>query len=284
MSTTMPLHPVSLGRGQWVVQTTLSGKSVTPYTLSNRKAATAARNAILAALPGIPWNADSDILEAALRDFRAGNGDGFRDAMMRALAGDPAADPHGSIRAAITSRDIARQEHAEYVAREKRDGFTERVEVGDVQVGDSISFRYTLTKTRYGFQGMAPLGTGPGSARTILVRGTVAGEGRIMTRHGNNHDEFMNGLRFPLAGATWMDQDGNTGTLTAAVTTSWLTSVRRTPKSAHCTGCGAPSYHTARTAAELSARSATTSNRPNHPCALSAGGRITQQARHQVTG
>ncbi|MCX4826652.1 hypothetical protein OG883_44230 [Streptomyces sp. NBC_01142] len=149
---------------------------------------------------------------------------------MRALAADPAADPHGSARAAITSRDTARREYAEHVAREERDGFTDPVAVADIQVGDSISFRYTLTKTRYGFHGMTPLGTGPGSARTVLVRGTVTAEGRVMTRHGNNHDEFMDGLRFPLSDATWTDPDGDTGALSAAVTVDWLTGVRRRPK------------------------------------------------------
>jgi hypothetical protein len=74
---------------------------------------------------------------------------------------------------------------------------------------------------------MAPIGTGPGSARTVLVRGTVTGEGRVMDRSGNNYDEGVSGLRFPLSGATWRDEDGSTGPLEAPVTTDWLFGARR---------------------------------------------------------
>jgi hypothetical protein len=104
------------------------------------------------------------------------------------------------------------------------------VKLTDIGTGDEISFRYTLTSSRYGFAGMADLGKGPGSARTVVVRGTVAGEGRVMNRSGNNYSEGISGLRFPLEDATWRGDDGTGGDLTAAVTTDWLYGARRRPR------------------------------------------------------
>jgi hypothetical protein len=217
-------------RGEWHVIAQPSTLRVTLYSLPTMRAARAARDVIAAALPSLPWNADADTLKTAVRDFRADNGDRITDAVMRALAAVPAADPHGWCRQSITSTDTARAEHAAHTAREEAAGYTDTVDVHDVRPGDRISFRYTLTKTRYGFMGMEPIGQGPGSARTVTVRFTVTGEGRVMERHGNNYDEFLNGLRFPFTDGTWTAPDGTTDTIldTAAITTEWGT-VRRAP-------------------------------------------------------
>ncbi|MFD8226871.1 hypothetical protein ACFV16_22170 [Streptomyces massasporeus] len=218
-------------RGEWHVVTVPAGLRITVYSLPNRKAAVAARDAIAAGVPDFPWNVeDKEGRSAALKAYRAEHGVPLSEAISRALAAVPAADPQGWNASNVRSLDASRAARREFVAREDADGYTEAVKLSDVETGDAISFRYTVTRTRWGFVGMAPIGTDPGSARTVIVRGTVTGEGRVMDRHGNNYDEGVNGLRFPMAGATWTDTDGSTGRLDAAVTVDWLESVRRRPR------------------------------------------------------
>lgn len=217
-------------RGEWHVVARPSGIRVTVYSLPNKKAAQAARDAIAQGVTGISWGADAEGLRAAVTGFRDGNGASWTEALSRALAAVPAADPQGWNAEHVRQFDASRAARAAYVASENADGYTEPVDVNDVRVGDEISFRYTVTRTRWGFTGMKPAGTGPGSARTVIVRGTVTDEGRVMTRSGNNYDEGVNGLRFPLTGATWTDTDGSAGRLDAAVTVSWLADVRRKPR------------------------------------------------------
>lgn len=226
------LNIVSIARGQWTVRTAAAGMSVIPYTLPDKKAATAARAVIMNAFPAFPWESDADTLKAAVREFRSGNGDTMRSAVMRALAADPAADPDGAARVATTATDTVRQERARCAAQEDRDGFTETVELNEIGVGDIISFRYTVTHDRPGFEGMRPMKGRRGSAHGVQIRGTVTAPGRAMTHGGNNSDEGRSGLRFPLADATWTDRDGLTGALSAAVTVGWADSVRRLPRPA----------------------------------------------------
>jgi hypothetical protein len=218
-------------RGQWHVFTVPAGLRVTIYSLPNRRAAQAARDAIAAGVPDFPWDvADRDALRGAMEAYREAHGMPLSEAVTRALAAVPAADPQGWNAGNVRSMDAGRAAHAAFVAREDADGYTEAVKLTDIEAGDEISFRYVLTRTRWGFVGMAPIGTGPGSARTVLVRGTVTGEGRVMDRSGNNYDEGVSGLRFPLADATWHDEDGSTGRLEAAVTTDWSYGARRRPR------------------------------------------------------
>lgn len=217
-------------RGEWHVVTVPAGIRVTVYSLPNKRAAQAARDAIAAGVPDFPWDVEQDGVRAALSAFREAHGASLSDAVSRALAAVPAADPQGWNRSNIESMDASRAAHRAFIEREDADGYTEPVKVNDIEPGDGISFKYVLTGSRYGFTGMAPLGKGPGSARTVVVRGTVTGEGRLMTRSGNNYHEGVSGLRFPLAGATWTDEDGSTGPLSAAVTVDWLAGVRRKPR------------------------------------------------------
>jgi hypothetical protein len=218
-------------RGEWHVVTVPAGIRVTTYSLPNKKAAVAARDAIAAGVPDFPWGVDKDGLKPVLDGYREARGMPLTEAVARALAAVPAADPQGWNASNIRSMDASRAAHAAFVAGEEADGYTEAVKLTDIEVGDELSFRYVLTRTRWGFTGMTPIGTGPGSARTLLVRGTVTGEGRMMDRSGNNYDEGVSGLRFPLADdATWRDEDGSTGPLEAAVTTDWLFGARRRPR------------------------------------------------------
>lgn len=217
-------------RGVWHVVTVPAGIRVTVYSLPNRKAAQAARDAIASGVPDFPWNVAHDELRTALSVFLKDRGIPLGDAVTQALAAVPAADPHGFCTHYVKQRETVKAEQATYAAREDAGGYTEVVKPSEVETGDEISFRYVLTRTRYGFTGMEPIGTGHGSARTVTVRGTVTGKGRIMNRHGNNYDEFINGLRFPLADAVWLSDDGAAGPLTAAVTVDWLTKLRRRPR------------------------------------------------------
>ncbi|WP_086559948.1 hypothetical protein [Streptomyces africanus] len=217
-------------RGEWHVVTVPAGIRVTVYSLPNKKAAVAARDAIAAGVPDFPWGVDKDGLKAAVGAFVESQGMPLGEAVTRALAAVPAADPGGWNRISIESMDASRAAHRAFIERENADGYTELVKVSDIETGDEISFKYTVTRTRYGFTGMAPLGKGPGSARTVVVRATVTGEGRVMTRSGNNYDEGVSGLRFPLTDATWTDENGSSGPLEAAVTVDWLAGVRRRPR------------------------------------------------------
>lgn len=216
-------------RGEWHVITVPAGIRVTTYTLPNKRAAQAARDA-LATRVSFPWDVSSDGLAGALTAFREAHGMPLGEAVARALAAAPAADPQGWNASNVRSLDKSRAAQAAFVAAEEADGYTETVKLTDIEPGDEISFRYTLTRTRYGFADLAPLGTGPGSARTVVVRGTVTGEPRAMDRSGNNYDEGVSGLRFPLAGATWHGKDGASGGVTAAVTCDWLYGARRRPR------------------------------------------------------
>lgn len=225
----MSLDITSAKRGEWHVVTVPAGIRVTVYSLPNKKTAQAARDAIATRVL-FPWNVDRDGLKAAMDIFRAAHAMPLTEAVSRALAAVPAADPQGWNRSGIESMDASRAARREFVAREDADGYTRAAKIEDIGAGDEISFRYTLTRRRYGFVGLPPMDTGPGSALTVVVRGTVTGEGRVMDRSGNNYDEGVSGLRFPLAGATWRDEDGRSGALEAAVTTDWFYGVRRKPR------------------------------------------------------
>lgn len=225
----MSLDIHSEKRGEWHVVTVPAGIRVTPYTLPSKKAAQAARGALADGIPGFPWDVDKDGLGAAMKAFRAERGVSLPEAVERALAAVPAADPQGWNAGNIRSREKAAEERAAFLARENADGYTEAVKTGDIRVGDEISFRYPLFgPRRYGFTGLRDIERG--KSLTVTVRARVAGEGRLMTRHGNNYDEGVDGLRFPLAGATWQDDDGNGGPLETSVTTDWLGGARRRPR------------------------------------------------------
>lgn len=216
-------------RGEWHVVTVPAGIRVTVYSLPNKKAAVAARDAIAVGVSDFPWNVDKDGLRAALSAFQEARGASLSDAVSRALAAVPAADPQGWNRSNIESMDASRAAHREFIAREDADGYTEPVKLTAIEPGDEISFKYlVLQGRRSAFSGL-PWPERNGTA-TVLVRGTVTGEGRIMDRSGNNMYEGVSGMRFPLSGATWRDDADNSGTLERAVTIDWLDSVRRRPR------------------------------------------------------
>lgn len=216
-------------RGEWHVVTVPAGIRVTVYSLPNKKAAQAARDAIAVGVPDFPWDVEQDGVRAALSAFQAAHGASLSDAVARALAAVPAADPQGWNRSNIESLDASAAARREFIAREDADGYTEAVKLTDVETGDEISFKYLVLRgRRSAFPGL-PWPERNGTA-TVLVRGTVTGEGRIMNRSGNNMYESVSGMRFPLAGATWRDDDGNSGSLERAVTVDWLEAVRRRPR------------------------------------------------------
>jgi hypothetical protein len=219
-------------RGEWHVVTVPAGIRVTVYSLPNRKAAIAARGAIAAGVPDFPWGVARDELKAAVGAFLKARGIPLGDAVTRALAAVPAADPHGFCTDYVKRMDAAKAEQAAYASREDADGYTEKVKPSGIEIGDEISFRYVVLGSRgiFGLRGFRGLTLGPREARTVTVRGTVTGEGRVMDRHGNNHGEFMDGLRFPLADAVWLGDDGATGPLTTSVTVDWIGRVRRRPR------------------------------------------------------
>ncbi|MGW1436792.1 hypothetical protein ACWD7M_16275 [Streptomyces griseus] len=223
----------SEGRGTWHVFAVPSGLKVTGYSLPNRKAALAARGAIGAGVPSFPWGAELDAVKTAAREFRTEGGERLLMAVARALAAVPAADPHGWNAGNVRSHDENRRAAAEDRAREERDGFTEVVKLDEIRVGDVISFPYLLHRKPWGWTGLPEIKTGEaGSSLRVWVRGTVTGEGRVMTRHGNNHDEFMDGLRFPLADVSWVDAEGRSGSVGGSPTCDWLFEARRKAVSA----------------------------------------------------
>jgi hypothetical protein len=224
----MSLDIHSEKRGEWHVVTVPAGLRVTVYTLPNKRAAQAARDAIAAGVPDFPWETDREGLRAALTTYRETHGADLAEAVTRALAAVPAADPQGWNRSNIAAQDASRAARAAFVASEEADGYTEVVKPADIVPGDEISFRYLLHRRRYGFTGLPDIERG--RSLTVLVRGTVTGEGRVMDRSGNNYDEGVSGLRFPLTGATWRDDEGNSGPLDAVVTIDWLETVRRRPR------------------------------------------------------
>jgi hypothetical protein len=219
-------------RGEWHVVTVPAGIHVTTYSLPSRKAAVAARDAIAAGVPDFPWGVDKDGLKPALGAFLKARGVSLGDAVTRALAAVPAADPHGFCAHYVEQQETVKAEQAAYVAREDAGGYTESVKPSEIEIGDEISFRYVVLGSRNicGWRGFRGLSVERGKALTVTVRGTVTGEGRIMDRHGNNYGEFVDGLRFPLADAVWLSDDGNTGPLTTFVTVDWLARVRRRPR------------------------------------------------------
>lgn len=227
----MPLDIESAKRGEWNVVTRPDGIRVTPYTLPNQKSAKAALSALSAGVTGFPWDVTGkDQLKAALQVYQDTHGHSLTDAVLRALAAVPAADPHGYCAGSVQRQDDARAEHAAHLASEEADGYTETVEFEDVAVGDEISFRYVLTKALSGFAGMPRLDFRD-HARTLIIRGTVTGPYRWMDRSGNNWSECRTGPRFPLADATWTDRGaGASGELTAPVTVDVLRGIRRRPR------------------------------------------------------
>lgn len=227
----MPLDIESAKRGEWNVVTRPAGVRVTPYTLPNQKAAKAALKAISDGIADFPWDtADKNQLRAALQVYQDTHGRSLADAVTRALAAVPAADPDGYCAGVVRNRDAVRAEHAAHEAAEEADGYTELVEFGDIAVGDEIGFRYTLTTALSGFTGLPRLDFGD-YARTLIVRGTVTGPFRWMDRSGNNWSEGRTGPRFPLTEATWTDREaGASGELTAPVTVDVLRGIRRRPR------------------------------------------------------
>lgn len=223
----MPLDIESEKRGVWHVVARPAGIHVTEYSLPNRKAAQAAREAIASGVSGFSWDTGRDSLKAAVAAWREEHGMQLRDAVTRALAAVPEADPHGWCADSVRRDDTIRAEQAAYATREDSGGYTETVKLEDVEVGDEISFTYIVLPRRGRFQGLV---LGRDQARTVTVRGTVTGEGRVMERHGNNYGEFVDGVRFPLDGAAWLDDDGSTGPVTTPVTVDWLAKLRRQPR------------------------------------------------------
>ncbi|MEU6362175.1 hypothetical protein [Streptomyces albidoflavus] len=225
------LVALSAKRGEWNVVAQPSGLRVTDYSLPNRKSAQAAREALAEAFGDVPWGSDAQALKVVAREYRSADGERLSEAVRRALAAVPAADPHGWCRQSVEQRDTARRENRERVAREERDGFTEVVKAEDVKPGDVISFRYVVLRgSRSAFEGLELEARG---SRWVTVRGTVAGEYRWMDRHGNNAHEGVSGARWPLVDATWFDGEGNAGRirLGAGVTYDLLTELRRRPVS-----------------------------------------------------
>lgn len=202
-----------------------------PYIDMGSKAKTLLFAQLLEEGIDMPW--DGDDMVQAFRDYRGTHNETLPFAIMRVVAGNPVLDPKGMISDEVTAHDASRAKQERILARETAAGYTERIKVSEIEPGDEISYSYS-GKQRYGWDNL-----GIKAARdwmSLTIRAKVLDEGRLMTRHGNNYDEFMDGLRFKAQDVSWFDDNGDaTGTLSLHAimpTTCWSARVLRKPKAA----------------------------------------------------
>jgi hypothetical protein len=102
--------------------------------------------------------------------------------------------------------EVARK-RSEWLAHE---GYTEKVSSGYLAPGDEVAYSYLVIERsgqRKGWQA----DDGSWVTGRVTVQARINGPGRLMTRSGNNYDEYMDGYRYPLADATFTTDDGRTG-------------------------------------------------------------------------
>jgi hypothetical protein len=180
----------------------------------------------------MPWDED-DVVDA-MHAFPDTHGESLPYAIMRIVAGNDKLDPKGLVAAEVEAHDASRAKQERILARETAAGYTERIKVSQIEPGDEISYSYS-GKLRYGWHGLG-IETKPHDWANLTIRAHVLDEGRLMTRHGNNYDEFMDGLRFKAQAVSWFDDNGDaTGTLpeyAIVPTVDWSARVLRKPKAA----------------------------------------------------
>jgi len=152
---------------------------------------------------------------------------------MRIVAGNDKLDPKDMIAAEVAAQDASRARQERILARETTAGYTERIQTSEIKPGDEISFAYS-NNLPYAWRGLG-IHTDRNWA-SITIRARVLDEGKLMTRHGNNYDELMDGLRFTAESVSWFDDNGDaTGSLpeyATVPTASWSARVLRKPKAA----------------------------------------------------
>lgn len=180
----------------------------------------------------MPW--DGDDIVAAMHAFPDTHDESLPFAIMRIVAGNDKLDPKGMIANEVAAHDASRAKQKRITAREAAAGYTERIKTSDIEPGDEISYSYA-NKLPYGWRNLG-IQAAPHDWADITVRARVLDEGKTMTRHGNNYDEGVDGLRFKLANAVWFDDNGDaTGPLpeySRVPTVSWSARVLRKPKAA----------------------------------------------------
>jgi hypothetical protein len=176
----------------------------------------------------IPWDADD--AHTLAQAYRNEFGERFERAFTRLVAGHPVLDKDGMLAHEVAAWDADRIEHQRILARDVADGYTETVRVSEIRVGDEVSYRY-FGKSTYRWKRLGLTDDWV----TLTIRATVQNEGRHMTRHGNNYDEGMDGVRYKATGISWIDDCAPDSTLTGtlpdgdAPTMDWITRVRRKP-------------------------------------------------------
>lgn len=202
-----------------------------PYIDMGSKAKTLLFAQLLEEGIDMPW--DGDDMVQAFRDYRGTHNETLPFAIMRVVAGNPVLDPKGMISDEVTAHDASRANQERILVRETAAGYTERIETSDIKPGDEISYSYA-GRLPYAWRGLGI--QADRDWMNVTIRGWATDEGRVMTRHGNNHDEFMDGKRFKLAYAVWFDDRSDaTGPLpeySRVPTVSWSARVLRKPKAA----------------------------------------------------
>ncbi|HZP14619.1 MAG TPA: hypothetical protein VFA96_02265 [Nocardioides sp.] len=179
----------------------------------------------------MPWDGD-DVIDAMFA-FPDTHGEALPQAIMRIVAGNDKLDPKDMIAAEVAAQDASRARQERILIREAAAGYTERIQTSQIEPGDEISYSYA-NNLPYVWRGLG-IHTDRNWA-SITIRGQVTDEGRLMTRHGNNYDESVDGMRFKIAYGVWFDDNGDaTGSLpeyATVPTASWSARVLRKPKAA----------------------------------------------------
>jgi hypothetical protein len=180
----------------------------------------------------LPWDGD-DVVEEMRAYPAAHDGRTAPGAILRLVAGNPVLDKDGTVAQWVSDEDVSDARRGRVKIRETAAGYTERIKVSEIEIGDRISYAYAGYTLPISLRA-----AGVSATRQyyhLTIRATVLDDGQNMTRHGNNYDEFKDGMRFKVRDASWFNDDTDAqGVLAAghAPTVEWMTTVLRKPKKA----------------------------------------------------